>query len=300
MFNKFCRLFIVLTSFSTFAQINGIIKDNTTKKPIPYVNIWVEGQSTGTTADENGNFSLPETDGSKSIIFSAVGYGKKSLKAGETSGILYLLPQAIELNEVVIESGKNTHEITIGSLKNAEKNHYFGINGAKPWMHANFYPYKPEYATAPYLKAIKVISETEHKGASFNVRLYNVGENGEPGDFLYDENIICYPKKGKRTHTVDLSKLNIPFPENGIFIAVEWLVIDQNRYEVTIKSNYDTSGNITKPKYEKGNAYTPIFLITYADEEIIPWLYADGKWLKSKKSVPKSLGGIAMELILTN
>jgi hypothetical protein len=299
MRNLFCLLVTALISFSAFAQIKGTIQDSRTKEPIPYVNIWVENQSSGTSADENGNFSLPETDASKSIVFTAVGYGTKTLKITEVSGTIYLTPQAIELDEVVIESRKNTEKITIGSLKDAEKNHYYGINGANPWMHANFYEYKPEYANAPYIKTIKLITSTEHKGSSFNVRLYDVDENGYPGDYLYDENIICYPKNGKSTYTIDISKLNIRFPEKGVFIALEWLIIEQNRYELVEKIKFDANGNKIELKpedYIKRDVYTPSFAIAYADDKIIPWVYINGKWGKYSKTE----WCLNMELTLTN
>ena len=262
------------------------------------MNSWIEGQNLGTTADENCNYSLTETDNSKSIVFSAVGYGKKCLKAAEASGILYLIPQAIEVNDVVIENRRNSNEITIGSIKNIEKTHYFGMHGTNPWMYANFYENKPEYASAPYLKKVKIITKAEHNGASFNVRFYDVDENGKPGDFLYDENIICYPKKGSREYTIDTSKLNIRFPEKGLFIALEWLIIDQNRYEWISKFKTDADGKSVKlnPKdYVKGYAYTPAFGITHT-EEIISWVYIDGKWGTYKKRE----WCLAMELTLTN
>ncbi len=296
-------LLLAFTSFTSIAQIKGMIQDSATKQPIPYVNIWVEGENSGTTADENGNFSLPETAASKSIVFSAVGYGKNTISASDVSGTVYLKAQAIALSEVVIESRKNAEEITIGSLKKAQKNSFFGNMGNYPWIYANFFEYKPEYASVPYLKAIRIITDAKHNGSSFNVRLYSAGPKGEPGDFLYDENIISMPKKGIRNHIVDLSGLNIPFPENGFFIALEWLIIESNKYEVIIQSRSDESGNterLNQKDYEKFFSYTPSFGLTYADEEIATWTYINGKWSKKNKGNSKGGGGLAMELILTN
>ena len=45
---------LLLISFSTWAQITGVVKDSLTKQTIPYVNISVENENKGTTSEENG------------------------------------------------------------------------------------------------------------------------------------------------------------------------------------------------------------------------------------------------------
>ncbi len=62
-----------------------------------------------------------------------------------------------------------------------------------------------------------VQTESEVKDAIFNVKLYRKDKNGLPGEFLYGENIIGHAKKGDRNTVVDLSKYDIPFPEEGFF-----------------------------------------------------------------------------------
>ena len=54
--NIFIVLFFLKT-LSVSAQIKGIVVDEN-KLPIPYVNIWVEGENIGTTSQEDGTFIL--------------------------------------------------------------------------------------------------------------------------------------------------------------------------------------------------------------------------------------------------
>jgi len=56
--------------------ISGTIKDQTTKEPIPYANIGIEGTYTGAASDINGNFEfkVPETNTGTFVMASAVGY----------------------------------------------------------------------------------------------------------------------------------------------------------------------------------------------------------------------------------
>ena len=60
-----------------------------------------------------------------------------------------------------------------------------------------------------------------------------------PGDYIYDENIIVDVKKGRNNNIAiaNFEDLDITFPKNGVFIAVEWLIIDDNYYETKMKFN---------------------------------------------------------------
>ena len=99
----------------------------------------------------------------------------------------------------------------------------------------------------------------------------------EPVKELVNENIIVKTKlslfgRPKPTE-VDMSKYAITFPESGILIGVEWLIIPENRYKVTysytdskkkdVKTMYAPDLGATMEKkgyryfYRKGNWYKP-------------------------------------------
>jgi hypothetical protein len=59
-FSIFITLFLL---FSTMTQaqvsvIRGRVTDDKTSEPLPYVNIGVKGQTTGTFSDSNGSYHL--------------------------------------------------------------------------------------------------------------------------------------------------------------------------------------------------------------------------------------------------
>jgi hypothetical protein len=58
----------------SFAQIIGAVKDSKTKEPISFVNIGIENQNIGVSANEIGEFILPNLKSHDIVIFSAVGY----------------------------------------------------------------------------------------------------------------------------------------------------------------------------------------------------------------------------------
>jgi hypothetical protein len=72
-------LFLFSSIFSN-AQITGKVIDSISKKPIPYVNIWIENEPYGTTSEEDGFFKFSKDFTSKTIVFSAIGYETKKIK----------------------------------------------------------------------------------------------------------------------------------------------------------------------------------------------------------------------------
>ena len=77
---------LLLISFSAFSQIKGTVIDEF-GNPIPYVNIWVDGESIGTTSNEDGSFLL-NYEGQKMIIFSAIGYESKKVNPKDLNKLL--------------------------------------------------------------------------------------------------------------------------------------------------------------------------------------------------------------------
>lgn len=298
MIKSFLIIFaILLKSQFAYSQVKSVMIDSNTKQEIPYVNIWVENENIGTTSNDRGEFQLNVSDLNKSIVFSAIGYTTKKIKAGEIKGVVALDPYAIVLQEVFIAPKKYTKELVIESFKKSETNHYF-VGGITPWIMAKYFAFEDDYKSTPYLKKIKIITNSEIDQATFNIRLYSVNENGNPGEYLYDKNIIGIARKGKNITEVDLSQLNILFPENGFFIAYEWLIIESNKYEFT----YTRQGS--KEKFN-GIRYEPGIGSFIGNEQKNSWSYTNGNWYKwtghpSLKENDGKYRFLAIELTLTN
>ena len=79
---KFLLLTVCLTvfSFSIFAQgVKGIVKDAITNQGIPGTSVVVEGRSSGTSTDNNGNYTLRLPAGSYKIKISSIGYATSTV-----------------------------------------------------------------------------------------------------------------------------------------------------------------------------------------------------------------------------
>ena len=291
----FLWIMLIFSYFPSSAQVRAVVIDANTKEKIPYVNIWIENENTGTTSNEAGEFELILADTNKMILFSAIGYTTKTIKAGNISGLVALMPQSMLLQEVFIHSKKGTKTLKIGRFNKSEIRNYFG-SSVSPWMVANYYEYQDGYKNTPFLKKLNILTESTIKKATFNIRLYSVSESGKPGDYLYDKNIIGTARRGKNMTEVDLSDLNIQFPENGFFIAFEWLIIESNKYTVS----YTRSGS--KERYD-GIKYSPSIGSIIGTEESNCWRYTEGAWSKFYRPVLAKSGRYslaAIELTLTN
>jgi len=286
---KFLFFFI---SFSLTAQIRGVVKDSISGEPIPYVNIWVENETIGTTSETNGSFSLDIKE-EKLLVFSALGYEVK--KASSKSEVILLKPKVFELNEVVISIPKKTKELEIGE---AHKVHISQLSGNKPWIYAKLFNYYEKYMETPFIKKIVFYSNSDMKGAKIKLRIFGINDS-IPSDDLINEDIIVTVKGGMKKNTIDVSSYNIEFPKNGIVIGLEWLIIEENKYFFTYKDPK------TKQKVSLEN-YAPSLVINHSPDEI-SFTYSKGRWYKHKrhssnfkKEWNNKVNTPAINLILTN
>lgn len=286
----------ILNGLLSAAQVKAVIVDGISKEKIPFVNIWVEGENIGTTSNEEGEFELNVTDTNKVIVFSAIGYVTTKMSVGNIDKEVILMPHSTILQEVVIRPKKGTKTLRVGQFKKAGINQFYG-SGVTPWMMANYFIYENAYDEIPYLKKIRLFTQSQIKNATFNIRLYIPDKNGDPGDYLYGENILGVAKKGDNITEVDLSQLNIQFPKEGFFIAMEWLIIESNKYDYT----YTHTGS--KEKFD-GIRYEPFIGSIPTDKENNSWRYTQGKWVrlanKAVKGTEIVYRKLTIELTLTN
>ncbi|WP_407557856.1 carboxypeptidase-like regulatory domain-containing protein [Winogradskyella sp. 4-2091] len=289
---------VLIISNFCFGQLKSVIIDSETKRKIPYVNIWVENENIGTTSNENGEFEL-EIAETKIILFSAIGFETRKISSDSIKNIVELKPLITELNEVVLKPKKQNKKLVVGKFKKSKISHYFAC-GTTPWISARYFKFQEDYNKTSFLNKIRVSTNSDVANSKFNIRFYSVNENGEPDDYIFDENIIGTAKKGNKITEVDISDLNIEFPEEGFFIAIEWLIIESNKHEYSYTMS-DTGKKLTGISYEPAIGTVP------ADTDENSWIFTQGKWRKMHKNSSGTLKRykdkynlLAIELTLTN
>ncbi|TGD58764.1 carboxypeptidase-like regulatory domain-containing protein [Flavobacterium humi] len=287
-------LLLFLAGFSMTAQIKGTIKDSLSGKPIPYVNIWVVNENIGTTSEENGEFTLNVTDKDKTLLFSALGFEKKTIKASQEMKVA-LKPIAYQLDEVVVAPQRlETKEQEIGQTEN--KIYQAFDNG--PRIDTKYFPYNSTYRKTRFIKQVSIQTDSKITDAILKIHFYGVDPNGYPGEELLDKDFIVTVKKGVRKNTFDVTELNLTIPKKGLFVGFEKLIIERNKTEKTV-----TDLNTNKTQIQK--AYAP-FVLYGRTERTFLFTFSGGKWIKKTKSDTEDpqqrikISEPAINLVLTN
>jgi hypothetical protein len=271
---------LLLTSISFSAQVNGVVLDSLSGKPIAYATIWVENENIGTTSEENGTFSLDIKE-EKNIVFSALGYETKTIKSSKIETIR-LFSKVFELEEIVLSSPENTKEIKVG---------HYESSGFRWRLNANYNAihFKPiaEIKKHPYLKEIKFHTLSEIKKSKLRIRIVECNSDLTLGNDITEEKIVVEVKKGSKANSKDVSNLKIKIPENGFYIVFEKLLIEENKYceEINYKNQSGEKTNFKSCSYQPNLAYIPSEEnnVLYANN-LLNWTKHDKIKIKKPKS----------------
>jgi hypothetical protein len=289
-------LFLIPICLGSFAQISGVVVDAATRKPIPYVNIGSVAEGFGTSCSAKGKFRINARKGD-SLIFSAVGFKAITVAVNDLSDILEMEKQVAQLQAVEIRPGA-IREIVLGRYPTDRVSHYWGA-GDYPLLVARYFPYPKDSADVLLLNRLRVYTKSKVRKAKFNVRIYSVGEGGAPSEYLCDQNVFGYARKGRNQTEVDLSGLRIVLPKEGLFIAVESLRIDENAYTETMKNMLAKRGD---PVEVESVRYAPSFGRIPKGRKEWGWTYFQGRWQCSKNEKQIMPGArdtpLAVELVV--
>ncbi len=288
MINFRILMFFLLANFSLFSQIKGKITDEK-NQPIPFVNIWVENENIGTTSEENGEFIINESDKNKNLIFSALGFDKKIIKAIDNLQVV-LKPSEIQLDEVVVVKKFLSKEIEIGKVKDKVLQAF--DNGPK--IDIKFFPYLEKYKKTKFINKISVFTDSKIENATIKIHFYKIDKNGFPADELLQKDLIVSVKKGTIKNTFNLEKLNLIMPKDGVFVGFEKLLIEKNKTQKTV---INPITKITKIQ----TSYAPLLMI-YRIEKPFTFVFYGGKWNKetSENGDNLMISEPAINLILSN
>jgi hypothetical protein len=126
---KLIFFWLLIVQISAIAQsftITGRVIDNDTEEGVPFCNIYIAGESIGTTSDFDGFYTLKLDKYFERITVSALGYAIQNqpmLNQAEQTIDFRLLPSSLQLDEVVVYAGENpANEIVRNIIANKEAN----------------------------------------------------------------------------------------------------------------------------------------------------------------------------------
>lgn len=117
-----------LTIFSVsaqYAEIHGFVYDKETGEPIIFTNVYFEGTTIGDATNLDGLYTISRVKpGTYTLVCTYIGYEKYTIKVnlkknGITNKNIYLIPKAIELQEVKITERKIVRqtEVKVSKIK---------------------------------------------------------------------------------------------------------------------------------------------------------------------------------------
>jgi CarboxypepD_reg-like domain len=284
------KLFVLMLFFSlsVFSQIKGKVIDEK-NQPISFVNIAVENENKGTTSEENGEFSINLLDKNKNLIFSALGFEKKTVKASESSEVK-LTSKQYQLDEVLIAKRFETKERLIGETDNQVCQAF--DNG--PRIDIKFFPNLPIYKKTKFIKYVTIYTDSRIENATIKIHFYKVDINGFPGEEMLKKDFIATVKKGTINNVFDLTDLNLKMPLKGLFVGFEKLIIEKNKSEKTIT---DFATKTTKQQI----TYYPFAMYNRVESEF-QITFSGGKWNKqiNESNSKMMIFEPVIKLVLTN
>ena len=112
----------VLCAGAVLAQdrvVQGTVTDAATGETLPGANVSIQGTTTGTSTNANGEYKLQVSGSDATLVFSFVGYQRETVQVGDRSVIdVSLQPQVGEMQElVVVGYGEQEQRDVTGSVK---------------------------------------------------------------------------------------------------------------------------------------------------------------------------------------
>jgi len=255
------------------AQLKGKVLNIESREPIPFANIAIENTIIGTTSNVKGHFEFKKVPPDKRLVISSVGFETQYLSVSDSVVEILLQPKTYEIGIVTVKPVKNPIKTRINEITTRNCSNYLVCSGY-PWMSARYFEYKSVYHSYPFIKEIRILTQSQIEDSKFNIRVISANDKGEPSEEIIGENIIVSTQKGNHISTVDLTNFNLIFPENGLFVALEWLIIDENMYNFDYKM---------KGENEKRHEirYDPKFAAFPKKGKILTWSYGGGQWTQS-------------------
>lgn len=232
-------LFISFYSHGQNIEIRGQIIDTESLERLPYCTIEAPKLQSGTLSNSNGEFTLiiPERNLEDSVTISSMGYESSVMTLAMLSGMadytIRLRLKTYQLPEVTIKP-KDIIVKRIGITEKRNIKYTVGnIFGGMIGIHI-----KNNTNASGFLTSVSFFICKEGKpNAPFRIRVLSYdAKNKSPGeDLLHDNLIVTNPNTKAGWFQVDISKYNIVFPTEGVFVMQEFIYTsDQFFYTMPI------------------------------------------------------------------
>ena len=242
------------TSWAQQAQIKGVIVDKDTKEPLPFSSIGLKSEQIGALSNEHGVFIVPapSKNATDSLVVVALGYARRAVLVKQGVAVADLTievpKRAVELSNVVVKAGK-IKNLGLGARTSDPGE---GMIQGLPGSQYAFFVKNEKNKRLGNVRTVSFyIGENGFPREPFRVRLYKAdGNYNAPNTDLLTENVVVSAPQGGQWYTVDLTPYNITAPEEGFFVAMEWVVSGDKFFATNFMDDYTPYGQIMRPTFE--------------------------------------------------
>jgi hypothetical protein len=263
MYRSLLYFALFLFSLSNIAQaqntapvlLAGKIIDKDTKEPLPFTSVSLRDEQTGALSNEFGVFQLPAPvkNAQDSLIVMALGYKHMAVlvKRGQAQATMVIeVPRmAIALSNVTVKGGK-VKNLGLGATANRPGE---GLMQGQPGSQCAFFIKNDKNHRLGNIRSVSFyIGENGFPREPFRVRIYKAdGNYNAPNTDILTQSVVVSSPAGGQWYTVDLTSYNVVAPEEGFFVAMEWIVSGDKFFKTDfMDENYTPFGQIMRPTFE--------------------------------------------------
>jgi hypothetical protein len=235
-------------------RITGRVVDAATQSPIPFASINLRDEQTGALTNEYGYFQLamPTKVTEDSIIVMALGYKRTALFVKRGTNMEEVILQIPKLSIVLAPVNivaSQMKPLMLGAHANSPG---AGMIQGMPGSQYAFLCKNEKAKKLGFIRSVAFyIGENGFPREPFRVRIYKAdGNYNAPNSDMLPVSVIVSAARGGEWFTVDLTAYNIPAPEEGFYVAMEWIVSGDKFYTTNFMDNYTPYGQILRPTFE--------------------------------------------------
>ncbi|WP_046244017.1 carboxypeptidase-like regulatory domain-containing protein [Hymenobacter terrenus] len=244
----------VTSGWSQQFQVKGVIIDKDTKEPLPFSSIGLKNEQVGALSNEHGQFVVPapSKNPDDSLVIIALGYARRAVYVKRDVNVPNLTievpKRVVQLGNVVVKAGK-VKNLGLGARSD---NPGEGMIQGLPGSQYAFFVKNDKNKRLGNVRTVSFyIGENGFPREPFRVRLYKAdGNYNAPNTDLLTENVVVSAPQGGQWYTVDLTPYNIAAPEEGFFVAMEWVVSGDKFFTTNFMDDYTPYGQIMRPTFE--------------------------------------------------
>lgn len=213
-----CFWLLLVFSFELLSQsykLTGIVLNEDSKEPIPFVNIRIVGTTQGTSSNPEGKFILSSGKRNLTLAFTSVGFKKHSVDVNLASSQylkIELKPEPINFAEIVVGRTEDpAYAIIREAIKRKKQNHY-GLNS----LEYNFYSKNVLTSSGE----VAMVSENYSTGYFKNgkqenalIKSIHVSENEKKSDLAIGVNLL-------ERHYIDFTENELELAGNKVYLPL--------------------------------------------------------------------------------